>query len=344
MTDAPQSDPAPKAVPKPAHSSAPPPPALPVAHLEFKAALLLGLLLLLVAGAVLYLSYARGAFERTQQLVLVADDSEGVVVGMDLTFAGFAIGRVRRIELADDGNARIIVDVPVKDAHWLRESSVFTLVRGVVGNTNIRAYSGVLTDPPLADGAVRTVLRGDTTAEVPRLVASARELLQNLNHLTAGGSALNTSLRNVQALTERLNGPGGGLGVLLGGEKESQKLLTALDRSNAILARVDALAAKADAMAAKADRQVFGERGMLPEARETVLQLNTMLREARASLQKVDAVLDEAKAVGANARIASTDLVALRADVEASLRKVNALIAEINRKWPFARDAELKLP
>src|SRR5215469_9761989 len=102
-----------------------------VPHLEFKVAALLLLMMLLVGGSVLYVMYARGVFEPTQQLVLVADDSEGVKVGMDLTFSGFPIGRVRRIELDPDGNARIVIDVPQKDAHWLRQSSVFTLVRGI---------------------------------------------------------------------------------------------------------------------------------------------------------------------------------------------------------------------
>jgi phospholipid/cholesterol/gamma-HCH transport system substrate-binding protein len=48
--------------------------------------------------------------------------------------------------------------------------------------------------------------------------------------------------------------------------------------------------------------------------------------------------------VGANARVASTDLGALRSEVELSLRKVSQLVDEVNRKWPFARDTELKLP
>jgi len=69
--------------------------------------------------------YARGVFESTQQVVLIADDSEGVIVGMDLTFSGFPIGRVRRIELSDDGKARIVVDVARKDAKWIRTSSAY---------------------------------------------------------------------------------------------------------------------------------------------------------------------------------------------------------------------------
>ena len=315
----------------------PGPPAPTPAHLEFKATLLLIALLLMVGAAALYLSYARGAFESTQQLVLVADDSEGVGVGMDITFAGFPVGRVRRTELAPDGNVRILVDVPVKDAHWLRTTSVFTLVRSLVGGTNIRAYSGVLTDPPLPDGAVRNVLRGDATAEVPRLLADARQLLQNLNAISAEGSPVNESLANVKAFTEKLNAPSGAMGALLGGDAQAAKLLSALDRTNTLLARLDGLAAKADT-------QVFGADGLMRDARATVQQLSVMLGEARASLKRVDAVLEEARAVGENARVATTDLGALRADVETSLRNIDQLINEVNRKWPFARDTELKLP
>ncbi|MBC7726593.1 MAG: MCE family protein, partial [Microbacteriaceae bacterium] len=122
--------------PVPAAPALPAAVALPtVAHLQAKATALLALMALLVCGAIGYLLYARGAFDATQRLVLVADDSEGVVVGMDLTFSGFPIGRVRRIELGPDGNARLLNAGPRKDARWLRTSSVITLVRGLVGNT-----------------------------------------------------------------------------------------------------------------------------------------------------------------------------------------------------------------
>ena len=40
----------------------------------------------------------------------------------------------------------------------------------------------------------------------------------------------------------------------------------------------------------------------------------------------------------------AADLVSLRSEVERSLRKTTQLIEEINRKWPFARDTEIKLP
>ena len=184
------------------------------------------------------------------------------------------------------------------------------------------------------------MLRGDATAEIPQLMASARELLGNLNALTAQDAALGSSLANVQALTQRLNGPGGALGVLMGNEADARKIITTLERTNTLLARLDGLAKQAD-------RQVFGENGkdaLVPDLRASVGQLNALLAETRNSLKKVDAVLVEAQAIGANTREATTDLGALRADVESNLRKVESLVNEIQRKWPFARDTEIRLP
>ena len=315
-----------------------------VRHLELKARLLLLFTALLIAGAALFLLHARGVFEPTQVLMLSTDDSEGVVAGMDLTFSGFPIGRVNRVELAPDGNVRIILDIAKKDAHWLRTSSVFTMVRGVVGSTNLRAFSGILTDPPLPDGAVRQVLRGDATAEIPKVIAEARQVLENLNAMTGQDAALRSTLTSVQAVAERLKGPQGALHMLFGNEADARKLVTALDRTNALLARMDQLAARVDGLAGKADTQVFGQEGLVRDARATMRQLDGLLADTRLSLKKVDAVLVEVQGVGANVRSATADLGPLRADVEANLRKIESLINEINRKWPFARDTEIRLP
>jgi phospholipid/cholesterol/gamma-HCH transport system substrate-binding protein len=167
-------------------------------------------------------------------------------------------------------------------------------------------------------------------------VSDARALIQNLTQLTGPDSALAGSLANVQALTERLQGPRGVAGALLGNEVDTRKLGTALDRLNQLLARLNSMAGKADA-------QVLGPDGVLHESRATIVQLNAMLGDARGTLKKVDALLAEAQAVAANARVATTDLGALRNEVDSTVRKVEQLVDELNRKWPFARDTELKL-
>jgi len=300
------------------------------AHVETKAMILLGLVSALIIAFVLYVMYARGVFEPTQRLVLTTENSEGVIPGMDMTFAGFPIGRVRRVELAKDGKVQVLVDVSKSDAKWLRASSVFTLERSVVGETRLRAFTGILDDAPLKDGEVRPILRGDVTAEIPGLVATARSLLNNLESMTAEGSSVAGSLENLQTLTGRLSGRYGLLSGALGDE-EAKKFVGTLQRLDGLLA--------------KTDQRLYGKKGVVDDAQAAVVELQGVLQDARATLKRVDAVLVEAQAVGANARVATEDLGALRGEVDASLRKVNRLVDQVNRKWPFAgKNEEIKLP
>ncbi|WP_139217168.1 hypothetical protein [Collimonas sp. OK607] len=55
-------------------------------------------------------------------------------------------------------------------------------------------------------------------------------------------------------------------------------------------------------------------------------------------------VVSEGVVVGGGSRLGRSVLGGLRGEVDASLRKVTQLVDEINRKWPFARNTELKLP
>ena len=304
------------------------------AHVETKAMILLGVVSLLIIAFVLYVMYARGVFEPTQKLVLTTENSEGVIPGMDMTFAGFPIGRVRLVDLAKDGQVQVVVDVSKSDAKWLKTSSVFTLERSVVGETRLRAFTGMLDDAPLPDGAVRPILRGDVTAEIPGLVATARSLLNNLESMTAEGSSMAGSLDNLQALTGSLSGRiSGKYGLLSGalGDTEAKKFVGTLQRLDVLLA--------------KTDQRLYGKKGVVDDAQAAVVELKGVLQDARGTLKRVDAVLVEAQAVGANARVATEDLGALRGEVDASLRKVNRLVDQINRKWPFAgKNEEIKLP
>src|SRR5439155_18477623 len=313
-------------------------------NLQFRVGLLIGLTVMVAAGFTIFALYSRGVFEATQRLTLVSDNAEGVSLGMDLTFSGFPIGRVERISLGDDGRARILVEVPRKDAKWLRASSIFTLERGIVGGARIRAFSGNLQDPPLPDDAERQVLRGDTQEEIPRMVATLRAVLDNLEQMPGTGGSLQASLGNLRTMTDRLAGKHGALGAVLGDEDNAQKVILAIDRANALLASLGGVSRRIDGVVGKADQRVFGEGGVMDGTQRAVNQANDILGELRESLKRVDKILEDAQAVSANAKAATSDLAALRTEVDANLRKVTGLIDEINRKWPFQREAEIRLP
>ncbi len=313
-------------------------------NLQFRVGLLLGLTIMVAAVFIIYALYARGVFEATQRLTLLADNAEGVSIGMDLTFSGFPIGRVKRIALGADGRARIEIEVPRKDARWLRNSSIFTLERGIVGGARIRAFTGNLQDDPLPDDAERVVLRGDTQEEIPRMVATLRAVLENVEQMTGSSGSLQASLGNLRAMTERLGGRHGALGALLGNEDDASKVVAAIDRANALLASLGGVSRRIDGVVGRADQRILGEGGVLEGTQRAVNQANAILNELQQSLKRVDKILADAQAVSGSAKAATADLAALRAEVDASVRKVSGLIDEINRKWPFQRESEIRLP
>ena len=312
--------------------------------LGVKVGMLLAVTILIAGGFVLYVLFARGVFEQTQRVILIADNAEGVRVGMNLTFAGFPIGTVRSIRLREDGKVRISVRVPLDEAKWLRQSSVFVLDVPLVGGAKLRAFSSNLKDPPLEHRSERPVLRGDASAEIPRLIAMLRSVLENVDQITESGSSLQESLKNARAVTERMAGKQGILGAALGSEDNAKKVIASIDRANTLLASLGSVSLKLDTVLSKTDQRVFGQGGVVDETRKAVTQTNAILGDVRESLKKVDGILADVQIVGTNAKAATTDLAALRAEVDASLRKVTSLIEEINRKWPFERDTKIKLP
>ena len=320
-------------------------------NLGVKVGILIAVSVMVAVAFVGYVLYARGTFENFQRLTLVAENVEGVTVGMDLTYAGFPIGRVRHLSLGEDGKARIHIRVPESEARWLRATSVFVMEVSLVGGARIRAYTGDLEAPPLPDGAERPVLRGDANAEIPLMIATVRQALQNVENMTARDSSLQQSIDHAKAVTARMAGKYGVLGGVLGSEDNARKIIASIDRANALLANLGGVSLKLDAVLAKTDQRLYGSGGIADETQKAVAQANTMLSEVRDRLKAVDAILADAQAVGASAKTAaanvagaSADLGALRAEVEASLRKVTSLIEEINRKWPFERDTKIKLP
>ena len=330
----------------------PPVPRAPlIKNLEFKIGLLLALTVLLGAALVAYALYSRGAFQATQSLMLTTEDVEGVVVGMPISFSGFPIGKVTRLHLSDDGKVRIELTIPREDARWLRKSSVFTLEKTLVGGAKIRAFTTNLKDPPLEDGAVRPLLTGDATKEIPVLIQKVKSVLANVEAMTAAGAPINRSLGHVETVTGRMAGDYGVLQGVLGSPEKAQKVVQALDQANTLLTSLNGVSLKVDGVLAKTDSRLFGQDGLMDQTQQSVAKVNVILGEVRESLKKADTILANAQTASAdvtkitgNVAAATADMGRLRLEIDDSVRKVNHLINEINKKWPFARDVEIKTP
>jgi phospholipid/cholesterol/gamma-HCH transport system substrate-binding protein len=322
-----------------------------IRHLGLKVGVLLVLIPVIVVGLLVYALHARGVFDRTQALTLIAADAEGVSAGMPIMFSGFPIGQVGSMALDELGQVRIHARIKVKEARWLRTSSVFTLEKQLLGGAKIRVVSPKLSDPPLPAEAERPLIATDAAKDIPHVIARANAILENVHEIIRPDSAFNQTLANLKDVTGRMSGEYGIIGGLTGSPEHAQNVLETVEGVNALVGSLKGVTARADSVLAKADDKLFAQGGVMDEMQRSMTQLNAILAETRDSLKKADEVLANAqaasadfKAVGANAKEASADLGALREEVDDRIRKVNVLINEINRRWPFARKPEVKLP
>jgi len=322
-----------------------------IKNLELKVGLLLALTVILVMGLVAYALQARGVFQTTRTLYLTATEAEGVSIGQALTFSGFPIGEVKRLALTPEGQVRIEVAIPTDDAKWLRKTSIFTLEKSFVGGAKIKAFSANLRDPPLEDKAVRPLLTGDITQEIPVLVAKVKAILDNVQAMTTGEAPINRTLGHVETVTGRMAGEYGVLEGVMGSPDKARQVVAAIDKANTLLASLNGVSLKVDTLLTSADRKILGKDGTVDQANAAIGKVNAILGDARESLKKADAILASAQtatanvaAITGNVREATVDLGQLRTEIDDTVRKVNHLINDINRIWPFKSEVEIKTP
>lgn len=305
--------------------------------LHFKVGLFAVASLLLAAAFIVYLLHARGFFEKTFHLQLAAASADGVAPGVPVVFSGIEIGRVTTLGLNENGGIIIHTEFLGRNARWLKENSTFTLDKPIVGGARIRVDSPDLNATALPDNATMLLLSSDISKEIPALVERVKAILTNVEHLTRKDGELNATLANAKMVTGRMTGEYGMLEGVLGSPEKARAVTDSLDK-------IRTLTTKLDGMAAKADQWLFAEKGVAEQTRESLAQVRLMLNDAQSSLKKADAMMTNAVAISANVKDGTQDLAQLRAEIDDAVRKANDLVNEINKKWPFARNPEVKLP
>ena len=305
--------------------------------LHFKVGLFTLATLLFGAAFLVYLLYARGYFEHTYRLQLAAASADGVAPGVPLVFSGIVIGSVTSLGLNDGGGIVIQLELPARQAKWLKQDSVYTLDKPLLGSPKISVDSGNLSGPDLPENSTMLLLTPDINKEIPVLIGQVKAILANVEHLTRKDGEVNSTLANLKTVTGRMTGEYGMLESVLGSPEKARAVTDSLDQTRALIAKLDGLAGKTD-------QWLYAQNGVADSTREALAQVRLMLNDAQSSLKKADALMTNAVEISADVKAGTQDIAALRAEIDDAVRKANALINEINNKWPFARDPEVKLP
>ncbi len=305
--------------------------------LHFKVGLFAAASLLLAGVFVVYLLHARGFFDKTFHLQLAAASADGVAPGVPVVFSGIEIGRVTTLGLNENGGIIIHTEFLSRNAKWLKENSSFLLDKPIVGGAKIRVDSPDLSAPALPDNATMLLLTSDISKELPALVERVQAILTNVEYLTRKDGEINATLANVKTVTGRMTGEYGILESVLGSTDKARAVTDSLDKMRALMTKLDALAAKTD-------QWLYAPGGVAEDTRKSLAQVRLMLNDAQSSLKKADAVMANAVEISANLNDGTQNITQLRTEIDDAVRKANDLINEINKKWPFAHEPEVKLP
>ena len=312
--------------------------------LHFKVGLFALATLLLGTAFLLYLMYARGYFEHTYRLQLAAASADGVAPGMPLVFSGIQIGNVTSLGLNDGGGIVIQLELPESQAKWLKQDSVYTLDKPLLGSPKISVDSGNLGGEPLPENSTMLLLTPDISKGIPLLIARVNAILANVEHITRKDGEVNASLANIQTVTGRMTGEFGMLESVLGSPEKARSVTDSLEQTRALISKLDSLALKMDSMAGKTDQWLFAPDGVAASTRDSLAQVRLMLDDAQSSLKKADALMSNAVAISADVKAGTQDLAALRAEIDDAVRKANALAEKVNNALPFGHEPEVKLP
>jgi len=161
-------------------------------------------------------------------------------------------------------------------------------------------------------------------------VAKVDAIMQSVDRLVRPGSDLDRSLASLRVLTARMTGEYGALEGITGNAARAREVMD-------VVTRLDGAVKRMDTLIAKTDERMFGERGAFDELQRSLVQIN-------ATLANVQAVANDLKSASAGVKDATTDLAVLRSEVDESIRKVNRMLGELDRKWPFSNKPQIKLP
>jgi len=313
--------------------------------LEFKVGLFILITSALIVAAVGYVAFKKDVFSRVDTYTLASFSGEDLTEGMPVLLSGYKIGRVDALELGSDGRILVRIKIPHRHVKWLRKDSVFIINKPLIGDPRIVLSTGKMSSPPLSTETVKEVVVAN---DINETIKKLEPVVERLNRITINIETLtenladpqgdvNQILRHTASLAERLAGTESLLDLAIGNPDTVSAVQGALQNTEEITTEMTLILKKVDAMAEKSDEALYGKDGIFPSVR-------TLLLDLVGKLAKLDQFIIHVNNVGANVDASTKDLTVLRKDLDETVSAINNLVKELDRKIPFKKEPQIKLP
>ncbi|MDD5711168.1 MAG: MlaD family protein [Smithellaceae bacterium] len=292
--------------------------------IELKVGIFIVVTTILIATSIGFVAYKKGVFAEIYTYTLSSKSGDGLTEGMPVVFSGFKIGQVHSLELSDNSNVLIKIKIPKKHVKWLRTKSTFIVEKPVIGSPRIVIATTDLSSPQLPTQGVYEVGMAD---DINETVKKVQPIIAAVNEITANVSKITGTLADKKSILE-----------MAVSDKESvASVHGALKKTEDISKQVDTLLKRVDTMAQKTDDSLYGKDGLM-------VSVSGILKDLLVKLEKLDVTLDNVNKISSDATGATKDIQVLRSEIDATVSSIGKVVNEIDKKIPFKKEPEIKLP
>jgi phospholipid/cholesterol/gamma-HCH transport system substrate-binding protein len=281
-----------------------------IKKVEFKVGLFIVITFLLIAAGLTYLAYSKGLFAKEYTYTLSSKSGEDLIEGMPILFSGIKIGKVEKLELNEQGIVLIKIKIPERHVKWLRTNSTFSLNKPLIGSPRLVVTTENLNTPALSSRDVREIT---TINDINETIKKVQPIIEKVDKVVA----------NVERITANIAKKDSFIEMALGKPESVQSVHETLGKVRDILV--------------KTDDQMYGDNGAIPLIRK-------ILKDLLVKLEKINAAVDNVVKISGDAADSTKDLKLLRAEIDATVNSIGNLVNELDKKMPFKKEPEIKLP
>ncbi|GAV19607.1 hypothetical protein MMIC_P0555 [Mariprofundus micogutta] len=147
-----------------------------------------------IVAIILAVSLQSDLFAKKFQLYFSPPSAASFYEGQAIKFQGFTVGRIKAMDLQDDGTVRITLNLLERYHPMLHEGAIVHLVReGLIGEQTLEITSGDSEKPVVQPGQVITY---ETAATIEQLLQDIKPAVENANTLLQELSELATWLND----------------------------------------------------------------------------------------------------------------------------------------------------
>ncbi len=257
-------------------------------NLKLKVGIFILILLINVAGGVIsYIFIKKGVFEKRYKYHFITYTAESFSIGMPVKVSGFAIGRVDKIILQENGAVNVTFSVDKKNQKWLAKDSLLMIRKPLLGSTYIILYSAI-GNPILKEGTILdNIISNDINDLVlklePIIVKMGGNIVNSVDKITTylaqDNSELMMIIKNIEKFSSTLAQNKSLLTSLTGDEKATNSFIKSINKLYDLLNNYNNLGSNVN-------------RDVLPLLSEFIKELNLIAKDIQSKLKSLDKVIE----------------------------------------------------